>query len=346
MRFALTEDQEAFGAAVQELLAEQATGDRLRKAAAEPGERTGAVWSRLADLGVFSALLPEASDGLGLGGLDAVLIAEQLGRWAVPGPVAETALHVPYVLTRWGDSAEAEQWLGRLGEGSTIATVRIEPGGLLPDADLSDLVLLGDGDAVRAAVPDQLTLTEQAQVDPVRRLFTAQVDASALPAVAGPGSARGFHDVGAVLTAAQLVGAGQAVLDQAVGYARDREQFGRPIGSYQALKHQLANVRVALDFARPLVLRAGYALDTDGPTRSRDCSAAKAAASDAAQLAARTALQVHGAIGYTDELDLQLWLKRIWSLLPQWGTAAHHRSAVLESLGRGPPAGALPLTAH
>jgi hypothetical protein len=334
MRFALSDDQQAFSGAVAELLSDQATPERLRKAAAEPGERTGAVWSRLSDLGLFNALLPETSGGLGLGGVDAVLIAEQLGRFAVPGPVAETALHVPLVLTRWGSATAAEEWMTRYSDGGVVATARIDPGGFMPDADIADLVLLDDGASVRAAPTDQLRLVEQPQVDPTRRFFTLDGDVTGFPAVAVNGTAAdALRDVGAVLTAAQLLGAGTAVLDQAVEYAQQRSQFGRLIGSYQALKHHLANVRIALDFARPLILRAGYGIDADGPTRSRDCSAAKAAAATAADLAARTALQVHGAIGYTEELDLQLWLKRIWSLLPQWGTATDHRGAVLAALG-------------
>jgi hypothetical protein len=246
--------------------------------------------------------------------------------------VVESALLAPFVLTGWGASDDAHGWARRLGQGDAVATVVIDPGGLAPDADLADLVLIADGDTVRGATAGAVRLTEQPSVDPSRRLFTVRAEPSALPVIAGSGAADALRDIGAVMTAAQLLGAGQAVLDQAVAYAQERAQFGRLIGSYQALKHQLADVRIALDFARPLVLRAGYVLDTDNGPRSRDCAAAKAAAADAARRAARVALQVHGAIGYTDELDLQLWLKRIWSLLPQWGTAESLRTAVLDAV--------------
>ena len=157
-------------------------------------------------------------------------------------------------------------------------------------------------------------------MDGTRRFFTAAVDVAALPvAVEKPGGSA-LPDVARVLAAAQLIGAGRAVLDQAIAYACERKQFGRVIGSFQGLKHQLANVRIALDFAWPLTLRAAHQLDSRPGVLLRDAAAAKASAAEAARLAARTALQVHGAIGYTEELDLQLWLKRIWSLLPQWGT--------------------------
>ncbi|MFC7502504.1 acyl-CoA dehydrogenase family protein, partial [Nocardioides sp. GCM10030258] len=127
-------------------------------------------------------------------------------------------------------------------------------------------------------------------------------------------------------TAAQLLGAGERVLADSVAYVKQRKQFGREIGSYQAIKHQLADVRIALDFARPLVF--GAALD---PT-PRSVSAAKVACGDAAYLASRTGLQVHGAIGYTQEFDLSIWITKIRALVTAWGTPAFHRARILESL--------------
>jgi alkylation response protein AidB-like acyl-CoA dehydrogenase len=133
-------------------------------------------------------------------------------------------------------------------------------------------------------------------------------------------------DLAALATAAQLLGLGERVLADTVSYAKQRRQFGREIGSYQAIKHQLADVRIALDFARPLVF--GAALDPS----SRTVSAAKVMAGDAAYLSSRTGLQVHGAIGYTQELDLSLWITKIRALLTAWGTPSFHRARILESL--------------
>jgi len=133
-------------------------------------------------------------------------------------------------------------------------------------------------------------------------------------------------------TAAQLVGAGQALLDASIEYAKQRTQFGRAIGTYQAIKHKLADVHIAIDFARPLVYAAALALADNSPDIARDVSAAKAAAADAALLAARSALQTHGAIGFTAEHDLSLWLLRVQALRPAWGDPALHRRRVLEAL--------------
>jgi alkylation response protein AidB-like acyl-CoA dehydrogenase len=131
-------------------------------------------------------------------------------------------------------------------------------------------------------------------------------------------------DVAALACAAQLVGSGERLLADSVAYAKQRRQFGREIGSYQAIKHQLADVRIALDFARPLLFGAALG--------EVPASAAKIAAGDAAYLASRVALQVHGAIGYTREFDLGLWITRVRALVTAWGTPAYHRARVLEGL--------------
>jgi alkylation response protein AidB-like acyl-CoA dehydrogenase len=138
--------------------------------------------------------------------------------------------------------------------------------------------------------------------------------------------------LGAIGAAADLLGAAAAMLERTVEYARQRVQFGRPIGSQQAVKHQLADVLLALEFARPVVARAAYSYDLGLPGQVRDAAMAKVFATEAAQTAARTCLQVHGAIGYTDECDLSLWLRRVWALSVAWGDVAHHRAVVAEDL--------------
>ena len=152
-------------------------------------------------------------------------------------------------------------------------------------------------------------------VDRTRRLF--EVDA------ADPVDEVAF-DRAVLAVSAQLLGAGERILADSVTYVKQRKQFGREIGSYQAIKHALADVRIALDFARPLVYGAALG--------EVPASAAKVAAGDAAYLASRTGLQVHGAIGYTQEFDLSLWLTKVRALVTAWGTPAHHRARLLEGL--------------
>ena len=130
---------------------------------------------------------------------------------------------------------------------------------------------------------------------------------------------------GALASAAVLLGLGSRCLSMAVEYAGVREQFGRPIGSFQAIKHRCADALLGLHFARPLVWRAAWALAHDEPDAALHVSAARSVAVDASDVAARAALQVHGAIGYTTEYDLHLWMKRIWALSGVWGSAGWHR---------------------
>jgi hypothetical protein len=135
-----------------------------------------------------------------------------------------------------------------------------------------------------------------------------------------------------VATAAELLGLADRMIVLAADYARERHQFGKPIGSFQAVKHLLAGAQVKLEFARPVVYAAAWSLDEGEPDASRAASVAKACASDAASEAARVSLQVHGALGYTWECDLHLFLKRAWALAAAWGSAADHRAQVLDSL--------------
>jgi alkylation response protein AidB-like acyl-CoA dehydrogenase len=164
-------------------------------------------------------------------------------------------------------------------------------------------------------------------VDPSRTLFDVTATGDSWAA-----DAQRAYQFGALATAAQLVGAGQALLDASVEYAKQRNQFGRPIGSYQAIKHKLADVHIAVDLARPLVYGAALSLADDSPDIARDVSAAKAAASEAALLAARSGLQTHGAIGFTAEYDLSLWLLRVQALYSAWGDPVAHRRRVLAAL--------------
>ena len=288
MRFELDEDQRDFAAALESLLAGADTVSVARAWAAGDHDPGLKLWSRLADLGVTS-LATEASP------VELVIAFEALGRHAVPGPWVESAAYLPVAL-------------GREVEG--IATVAVPPH--VPyalDADVADHVYVGDAPA--ASVGDQV-----GSVDPTRRLFP----------VTGQGEpSRAGFDLAVLATSAQLLGAGERVLADSVAYVKQRRQFGREIGSYQAIKHALADVRIGLDFARPLVYGAALA--------EVDVSAGKVAAGDAAYRASRTGLQVHGAIGYTRELDLSLWLTKIRALVTAWGTPAFHRARLLQSLG-------------
>jgi alkylation response protein AidB-like acyl-CoA dehydrogenase len=318
MRFDVDAQQRDFAASIDAALSSADVPGAVRAWAAgdtAPGRK---VWATLTDLGITALAVPEKFDGLDAHPVDLVVALDRLGRWGVPGPITESIAVAPILLAD-------DDRCAALASGELIATVALPP--QVPratDADTAGLTMLADlaGTVSEAAAGEQ-----HESVDPSRRLF----DVSAGEPTWDADVARAY-DFGALATAAQLVGAGQALLDAAVDYAKQRAQFGRIIGSYQAIKHKLADVHIALELARPLVYGAALSLADSSPDTARDVSAAKASASDAALLAARAALQTHGAIGFTAEHDLSLLLLRVQALRPAWGDPASHRRRVLEAL--------------
>ncbi|MDT5256860.1 MAG: hypothetical protein QOD10_1940 [Mycobacterium sp.] len=311
MRFALDEQQRDFAASIDAALGSADLPGAVRAWSAgdvAPGRK---VWEQLANLGVTALTVPEKFDGIDAHPVDLVVALERLGRWCVPGPVTESIAVAPVLLA-------TDDRSGVLASGELIATVAMPP--LVPravDADSAGLVLLATEDGVTEAAPGE----RHESVDPSRRLYDVTATGEAWQA-----DVNRAYELGALATAAQLVGAAEALRDAAVDYAKQRSQFGRAIGSYQAIKHKLADVHIAIELARPLVYGAALTL------ASRDVSAAKAAASEAGLLAARAALQTHGAIGLTQEHDLSLWLLRVQALRSAWGDPEAHRRRVLEAL--------------
>jgi hypothetical protein len=209
-------------------------------------------------------------------------------------------------------------------------------------ADL--LVLFGPGDRghpeIHLVTPDRVSVTPVPSLDPTRRLGVPQWTSSPETRLASGAAAvtgmRRTAQRAAIATAAQLLGLSDRMITMTADYAKERHQFGKPIGSFQAVKHLLAGAQVKLEFARPVVYAAAWSFDEGEPDVPRAASTAKAYASDAAMESARVALQVHGAIGYTWECDLQLFLKRSWALSEAWGSAPEHRERVLASLTAAP----------
>lgn len=311
MRFELDEQQRDFAASIDAALGAADLPAAVRAWSAgdvAPGRK---VWEQLANLGVTALTVPEKFDGLAAQPVDLVVAIERLGRWCVPGPVTESIAVAPVLL------ADDER-CAALASGELIATVAQPPE--VPravDAEAAGLVLLATDDGVTEGAASDC----HESVDPSRRLYDVTATGEVWQA-----DVKRAYEFGALATAAQLIGAAEALLDATVDYAKQRTQFGRVIGSYQAIKHKLADVHIAIELARPLVYGAALSL------APRDVSAAKAAAAAAGLLAARSALQTHGAIGFTQEHDLSLWLLRVQALRSAWGTPEAHRRRVLEAL--------------
>lgn len=325
MRFLLDDEQREFARTLDALLGAADVPAVARAWAAGDPAAGRALWRRVADTGLFALAVPERFDGVGEHPVELALACEQLGRHAVPGPYVESLAAAALCAELAG-----KDLLARLLTGEAVATLGVPGSGAhLVDADAADAVLVVEEDRSSGAW--------RVRVAPGHGPVRAGLDAARRHAAALPGgevlaegdavrAATGHAAALARLaTAAQAVGVGRALLDRTVRYVKQRSQFGTPIGAFQVVKHRLADTLIALEFARPLVLGAAVTM------RPADLAAAKAAAGEAAYTAARTALQLHGAIGYTAEFDLSLWLTKARALRGAWGTPGECRADVLAS---------------
>ena len=288
MDFRLSDDQLTLAETVRDYLKGTHGPEVLRRLDAE-GNRDDAIWQGLVEMGLTALLVPEDQGGLGLGLVDAALIAQECGRAALAEPLVDTAF-------------VAVPWLIRQGKTDALAAIAAGELKVAPQHSINPYTADGAGASVNS-------------VDPLRVLAKAEGEVSDDPYLL---------NLGALMSAAQLIGLADAMLEQATEYAKIRNQFGQPIGAFQAIKHQLATNAVAIEFAKPVLLRAAQALEDGLDSAALHISHAKVAASDAAWATSETAIQVHGAMGYTYEVDLHFWMKRSWALTGAWGSRTFH----------------------
>lgn len=316
MNFRLTPDQQDLQAAIAGWAAGKHDAARVR-ALAENGGGADAVRAELVALGLPALLVPEEHGGLGLSLVDGVLAAIEMGRACVSDPLVETALVAAPWLARHGSGRA----LAEIARGEAVIALAHPVNPWVANLDSADWVIAG----TMLRRPADLPHAPLESVDPLRRLFAVEVlEGDPL-----------LLDIAALVSAAQLVGLAEAMLAMATAYAGERAQFGKPIGSFQAVKHLLADVALAIAFARPVLLRAAAALDAGDALAPIHVSHAKRAAGDAAQVAGEHAIQVHGAMGYTYEVDLHFWMKRAWALTGAWGDRAFHTARVEDALLSG-----------
>jgi alkylation response protein AidB-like acyl-CoA dehydrogenase len=335
MHFAFTEDQVLFRDTVKDFFANECAPAAVREAWENDTGRIPGLWNQLAEMGILGVLAPEAAGGLGMGEVDLVLLLEEAGRAALPEPLAEHAAVAIPLLRDHG--AHAADTLAAAAAGERLIGTQLAASPYVLYADQCDDLLLPHGDDVYLVPREKVALTAQRSIDYSRKLFSVQWDTGHGVRVArgdeGRQAQADAFDRGALAAAAQCVGIADELIRVTVDYVAQREQFGKVVGSFQAVKHHLSNARLALEFARPMVYVGAYAVANATPHREREVSMAKAMASDAVDKACRIALQCHGAIGYTFEYDLQLWMKRGWALAAAWGDASYHRDRVGAALG-------------
>ncbi|GHF29415.1 acyl-CoA dehydrogenase [Streptomyces mashuensis] len=329
MRFALDAEQREFGRVLDRMLGAADTPAAVRAWAGGDHGPGRVLWERLADAGVFGLAVAEKWGGAGLLPVETAVAFTELGRHCVPGPVVETVAGAVLLgrLAERGEPGPAERWLPAVAAGRARLSLALPVAGPYAlDADVADAVLAVTGTELRLA-PGCGSVRRS--LDPARR--------PARPRAGGPVLARGravreaaaeAARWAAFATAAQALGAGRALLARSVEHARRRVQFGVPIGTFQAVKHRLADTLVALEFAEPLLHGAAVELGAGGA--GTGVAAAKLACCEAAYAAGRTALQVHGALGYTAEYDLSLWLGKARALRSAWGGPEECRRRILD----------------
>lgn len=332
MRFAFTDDQKMLRDTVREVLQRECPPDVVRAAWGGRFEESARVWRTFADTGIMAMTVSEQAGGMGMSDLDLVLPLEETGYAAWPAPIVDTvAVGIPW-LEAAGTNAQKERWLGPLIEGRAKMIVSFEDQPLVAHVDSADVLIAERGGHAYCIPMSEVSIAPQKSVDRARQVgrlsFEATTDHRMRDDVDTNGLLSLSRDRAALGTAAQLIGLCRRMLDMTVQYAKDREQFGKPIGAQQAVKHRLSNALIEQEFARPLVYRAAWALATSTSDAGVAVSLAKIYAGQAAQFVAKQALQAHGAIGYTVEYDLHMWMKRAWALAASHGDAAHHRERI------------------
>lgn len=364
MEFALSQDQRMLQDSLRKALGAESTMARVRAAVDGAAAMSPEVWRTLCDLGVPALLVPEEHGGLGLTLLDAAIAAEELGRTAAPVPFMGSAVLAPLALQMAGSAEQQAEWLPRIAAGEAIVGVGPTEalGGARDGAGLrfadgrlngqlngrADFVIDGmQADAFIVGVPGQALVLVDAKASglqprplrafdgtrPTVELSFDNVAAQPLPGSGAATLAR-LRDAAWIMQAADVLGAGWTMIDMAVGYSKDRRQFGRVIGSFQAVKHMCAEMVTALEPGRALVWYAAHAFDMALDEAPLYAAHAKSLLGDAGRFIGRTATEVYGGIGITDELGLHYWFKRLASDRMLYGSPerARRHAAALQGL--------------
>ncbi len=323
MDFELSDDQVALRDAAKELLAGRSAPTVVREVVDGGGGWDRDLWSAMVDQGWSGIAVPEAQGGVGLGWVEAAVLLEEVGATVAPAPILSQLVALEHL--------SSTDWSDALLSGEAIASVSWNPAAPVPFAPSADvLVTVSDGELVAVDLRDDRPSAEPA-MDLTREIAWVSLDGRPTESLGDPTR---FGDVGAIAYSAELLGIAQRAMDLAVEYAKDRVQFDKPIGSFQAIKHRCADMLVDVEGMRSAVYWAAWCLAADDPDRSVAASVAKSWCVDASRRVMSSCLQVHGGIGFTWESDVHLYLKRAQLDQLEFGDATHHRDR-LAALLRG-----------
>jgi alkylation response protein AidB-like acyl-CoA dehydrogenase len=359
MNFEFTDDQQAIKRTARDFLAARYGSEVMRALAEDERGFTDEQWREVAELGWPGVLVSEEHGGLGLGAVELVVIAEEMGYALAPSPL-HSDISAGLLLAAAGSSEQQERWLGPLAAGEVRGTLAVwdeqagwapdrseveaSAGALtatkiaVPDAASTDFLIVTAADGGHYLVEsgaDGVSVVAEPGLDPTRKLFRVSLSGAPAERLPGGDAESVAHAYATIITAlaAENVGVAQRTMEMAVEYAKDRKQFDRPIGSYQAISHRCAQMLLEVEGARSLSYWAAWALDHEPETAPRAASMAKAYASDAGFRVCASSLQVHGGIGFTWEHDLHFFLKRATANAHAFGDARWHRDRVAELAG-------------
>jgi len=327
--FALTDEQRALQETVRDYLTDRFGLDKVREVYDDPDSdgNPESLWSAFGEQGLLAVMVPEEFDGLGLGLLDAAVVARALGAGCAPGPWLGTTLAAE-AIRLGGDTEVQKAWLPRVSAGEVVLAFSPDPALPVEYGHIADAVVVADGTNLRLLEPADYRVERVAVLDRTTRLSRVTPTGTGVSLDASVVSA--LLDRGAVLAAADLSGLAREALMRTVQYDKERVQFGRPVGSFQALKHHLADLHTSTTMAEHGVIYAAFAIDEQRPDAKLAVSVAKAKASDTARDVTAAMIQYHGGIGYTWEHDAHFFFKRAKRLEYAFGSGVEHRERIAQ----------------
>ena len=332
MNFIFTEEQTQFKDAIKSFLAEECAPASIRDGWQKNKSFNLERWKNLIELGVLSSNLPEEKGGLGMDQVTLAMMVEEMGYAGLPEPVAEQIFLVndviPFLPKNITEAVESNY-----NDGTQYIALAhpLAPNPLFLN-DAAGLILL-DSSECKFIAKDDMDFEIISSNDPSRELFKVSSMNDAIS------TSENFDELnsavssrGSLMTAALLIGLAQKMVDLSSIYVLDRTQFGKPIGSFQAVKHMLADVAVKIEFAKPAVYRAAYSLSENNPKSALHCAHAKLMCAQAAELACKNSIQAHGAMGYTWEMDLHIYMRKAWSMMACWGNEDRQQELIYKTL--------------
>jgi len=332
MNFNFTEDQLQFKDAVKSFLADECTPKSIRDGWSANNSFNQNRWDNIAELGVLGSNLSEEDGGLGMDQVALTLMVEEMGYAGLPEPVAEQTFLINDLMPLLPGNIKNEvDAIYQSGNQYIAVAHPLSPNPLF--LNNAEGLLLFNHDSYQFILKEDLDFQPLASNDPSRELsIVNKVNKSIFSSENFDVLNSAVSSRGSLMTAALLIGLAQKMLDLSSAYAVDRTQFGKPIGSFQAVKHMLADVAVAIEFAKPAIYRAAYSLSDQNPKSVLHCSHAKYMTARAAELACKNSIQAHGAMGYTWEMDLHIYMRKAWSLMACWGNEDKQQDTIYKTL--------------